>query len=209
MMTYQLYGDPRSGSCAVECALAEAGAACRVVEVDLAREQQLDPSYAALNPARKIPALALPGGQLVTESAAILIVVAEREAQAGLLPPPGTPERNDALRWLLYVSSEIYPQIEIADYPERFVPDPALAERVKEMARERLRARWAPIEHAATDHGTMLASGFSALDLYIATLSRWEIGDDWRSANLPRVEAIAHAVAARPLAGPVFRRHFG
>jgi len=207
--SYVVYGDKGSGSCAVECALAEAGAAFEVVPVRLEANEQSEDAYMALNPARKIPAVRFPDGSFMTESAAILIALAESEPGAGLLPTAGTAERRTALRWLAYLATEIYPQIEIRDYPERFVPVPEMADRVRDLTRERIRSRWAPVEHAAAGEGHMLASGFSVVDLYVATLSRWAIGADWRAANLLKVETIGHAVARRPRVGEVWARHFG
>ena len=44
----------------------------------------------------------------------------ERTPEAALLPTKGTPARAQALRWLLFPATEIYPIVEINDYPERF-----------------------------------------------------------------------------------------
>ena len=49
-MTYTLYGHRRSGSLAVEMALAEIGADYEVCDVDLEAEGQRDAGYAAFNP---------------------------------------------------------------------------------------------------------------------------------------------------------------
>ena len=61
-MTYILYGSRRSGSLAVELALAEIGADYQIQEVDLDEFAQRDDAYAAVNPQQKIPALITPTG---------------------------------------------------------------------------------------------------------------------------------------------------
>ncbi|HEY0283528.1 MAG TPA: glutathione S-transferase family protein, partial [Rhizomicrobium sp.] len=108
-MTYILYGDKGSGAFCVEAALAEAGAPYEFQTISLEKNEQKAPAFLALNPSGKIPALRLPSDEIVTETAALLVIVAERHAQAALLPPLGTPERAQALRWIAFMASEIYP----------------------------------------------------------------------------------------------------
>ena len=165
-------------------------------------------SYLTVNPVGKVPCLELPEGDGVTESAAILITLAERHPEASLLPSAATPERAQALRWLAYLVSEIYPLIEISDYPTRFAAEGAPAEALRERVRELLRTRWQPVEAAIAGRPWLLSAGFSVTDLHIATMSRWSLDKAWRERALPGVEAIAAAVAGRPAAGPVWRRHF-
>lgn len=207
-MPYTLYGEIGSGSCSVECALAEIGAEVRLVEIDLGAMAQRGESYLAVNPVGKVPCLELPEGDRVTESAAILITLAERHPEASLLPPVATSDRAEALRWLVYLVSEIYPLIEISDYPTRFAAEGAPAEALRDRVRELLRTRWQLVEAAITGRPWLLPAGFSVTDLHIATMSRWSLDKAWRGHALPRVEAIAAAIAERPAAGPVWRRHF-
>lgn len=133
-MAYILYGMKRSGSCAAECALAEAAAEYQTINVDLRSNAQLGAEYAAINPARKIPALRLPEGEIVTESAAILLTIADRHPIAGLLPPAGSDARGQCFRWMAFCASEIYPIVEIVDYPDRFSPAGEQAEGVRQRA---------------------------------------------------------------------------
>ncbi len=207
-MTYILYGDKRSGAFSVEAALAEAEAPYKFEIVLLEKNEQKSPAFLAINPSGKLPALRFPTGEVVTESAALLLTVAERHPEAGLLPPPGTLARADCYRWLAYMASEIYPMVEIVDYPERFAPQGEPAKALRGKARDRIRERFLVIESAIAGPW-LLASGFSAADIYAAMFSRWSMGKDWRDANLPRVCALADSLGERPKAGPVWKRHFG
>ncbi|MGH8222901.1 MAG: glutathione S-transferase family protein, partial [Woeseiaceae bacterium] len=108
-MTYVLYSDPGSGGATVELALAEIGADIELRGVPLERDAQRSADYAAVNPQRKLPTLVTPSGEVLTESAAILITLAERHPEARLLPPVPSPERAQALRWLLFIAAELYP----------------------------------------------------------------------------------------------------
>ena len=133
-MTYILYGHRRSGSLAVEMALAETGADYQVREVDLEAEAQRDAGYAAVNPQRKLPALVTTAGETLTESVAILLTLDLRHPEAGLLPQDDAAHAQ-ALRWLLFIATEIYPVVEINDYPDRFAPSLDTAPAQREIAR--------------------------------------------------------------------------
>src|ERR1700744_626534 len=99
-MSYKLYGDYGSGAFIAEAALAEAGAPYAFELVSLERNEQKAPEFLAINPSGKIPALRLPGGAIVTESAAILLPLADHFPPARLLPPQGGVARATAYRWL-------------------------------------------------------------------------------------------------------------
>ncbi len=205
-MTYILYGHRRSGSLTVEMALAETGADYKVREVDLEAEAQRDQSYASVNPQRKVPALVTPLGETLTESVAILLTLDQRHPEAALLPKDKM-ERAQALRWLLFVATEIYPIVEINDYPERFSPATASPDALRDVARSIWRERWCIVEGAILGNPYLLRSGFSLTDLYIAVVSRWAQQDQWRSEHLPKVEKLTEAVMARPATADVWRRH--
>ena len=208
-MSYILYGSPGSGSCIIELALAEIGAQVEVRDVSLSDNRQRDAAYAALNPQRKIPALVLPDGEVLTESVAILLTLDRLYPDAGLLPPPTSAEYARALRWLLFIATELYPIIEIWDYPERFTPEPVDdAEPVREIARRIWRERWSIVEEHISGDPYLLETGFCMSDLYIAVTSRWARQDDWRPTHIPKVERLAQAVAARTAFAPVWARNF-
>jgi GST-like protein len=205
-MTYILYGELGSGAGIVESALASLGVAYELRQVSLDAQQQRSEEYARLNPQRKLPTLITPDGETLTESAAILLVLDERHSTQGMFPPPGTRERAQALRWLLFLAAELYPLVEMNDYPERFAATASaeLRERVRQIWRE----RWLVIEAQIAGDPWLLKSGFCFTDVYLASLSRWAQQDAWRPSHIPRVERIAAAVASRPVLGPIWRRHF-
>ncbi|MDE2109870.1 MAG: glutathione S-transferase family protein [Alphaproteobacteria bacterium] len=206
-MSYVLYGDKRSGAFCVEAALAEAGASYEFHPISLDGNEQRSPSYLAINPSGKVPALKLPSGEIVTETAALLVAVAERYPDAGLLPPIATPARAQALRWIAFMASEIYPMVEIFDYPERFAPAGAEAEALRLKARDRVRERILLVERAMAEPW-LLPGGFSAADIYAAMFTRWSECRDWRDENLPKIMAMTAALAQRPALAPVWARHF-
>jgi GST-like protein len=206
-MTYRLYGDLGSGAFSAEAALAEAGAPYEFELVSLDKGEQKEPRFLSVNPSGKIPALRLPEGVIVTESSAILLTLADHFPQSGLLPPQAAPARASAYRWLAFMASEIYPFVEIADYPTRFVAEGPAADALKQVAIARIRERLLLIERVLAGP-FLLPGGFSLLDIYAAMFSRWSIGAKWREAHLPNLTRLARAVSQRPAISPVWKRHF-
>lgn len=207
-MAYTLYGDKCSGSCIIEAALAEIGVDFLLEDIDLGADEQRGSEYAKINPQRKLPSLTTPEGEVLTESVAILLTLMERHPDHELLPTdPG--ERAKALRWLVYVAAELYPIVEINDYPERFTPDTACTEGVRERAQEIWRERWLFVEGNVSGEPWLLNSGFCVTDIYIAVVSRWAQQGKWRPSHIPRIEALTAGVAIRSAIAPVWARHFG
>ena len=209
-MPYILYGDKGTGAFCVEAALAEAGAEYEFRIISLEKNEQREPAYLAINPSGKVPALKLPSGEIVTESSGLMLVVADRHPQANLLPPSGTPDRAQALRWITFMASEIYPMVEISDYPERFVPAGKEADALKKKVQERIRERLLVIEKNVAGPW-MLKSGFSLVDIYAVMFTRWRntVGKEWlASGNVDRINAIAMALKQRPKIAPIWPRHF-
>jgi GST-like protein len=204
---YTLYGCRRCGSMLVEAALEEIGAAYDLVDMKYNGPQHRSADYRRLNPIERVPSLVLPDGTVMTESAAIVIALADRHPKAGLLPPPSSSERATALRWLLYLSNNVYEAIGRQDYPERYVPDEAAAPGVRARAVEDLKRFWTILEKALGKGPYALGRRFSALDLYIANLSQWTV-KDWLYANCPKIAAVIRNTAKRPRIRRVWQHHF-
>lgn len=207
-MTWIIYGDKGSGAFAAEAALAEVGAHYEFREISLANNEQRGAEYLAINPSGKIPALKLPEGGLLTETLAMLLTIAERFPDAQLLPAWGSFARSEAYRWMAFMASEIYPMVEIEDYPARFAPEGAETEVLKAKARGRIRERLLILENAVAAPW-LLADGFSLADVYAAMFNRWSAAHGWRDEHVPKLCAIMRQIAERPRAGPVWQRHFG
>ena len=90
-MRYTLWGEPNSGSFMVEAALAEAKQPVELVDLDLTKDEHRAADYLEVSPLGKVPALRFPDGNVMTESAAILLALDEAHPDAGLMPPSGEP----------------------------------------------------------------------------------------------------------------------
>src|SRR5579871_6526694 len=100
---FLLHGEANSGAVAVEAALTLIGLPYRVVETTTG-----DPNGSPGTPFGQVPALRLPGGGMMTESAAILIWLADSRPAARLSPAWDAPDRPAFLRWMAFVSAQIY-----------------------------------------------------------------------------------------------------
>ncbi|MDP4823939.1 MAG: glutathione S-transferase N-terminal domain-containing protein, partial [Aestuariivirgaceae bacterium] len=91
---YTLYGRPATGSAAVEALLEELGLPYRLENVSKGPDGQPSPAFlATINPLGQVPALKLPDGTVITESAAIMIYLADLVPGANLAPLPTHPAR--------------------------------------------------------------------------------------------------------------------
>ena len=210
-VTYTIFGDKGTGAFSAEAALAEAGAPYEFHFVSLEKMEQKKPEFLAINPSGKVPALRLPEGEVITESAGILLTIADHFPNARLLPAQASVARAQAYRWLAFMASEVYPMVEISDYPERFVAQGEEAEALGTKARARIRERLLIVERMV-EGPWFLATGFSILDIYAAMFTRWRgsIGRDWlKEGHIPKLVALARALSQRPRIAPVWQRHFG
>jgi GST-like protein len=205
-----VYGDKGSGAFAAEAALAEAGAPHELRLVSLEKDEQRSPAFLALNPTGKMPALQLPSGEIITESLAIMLVIAERYPDATLLPPAGSDERARAYRWLSFMATEIYPMVEISDYAERFTGKGDQSSALRATVRARIRERVLTVEREVAGPW-FLAGGFSMVDIYAAMFSRWRgsLGAEWAGGGrIARLDAIAKGISERPRLAAVWKKHF-
>ena len=207
---FTVYGDKGSGAFSAEAALAEVGAPYDFHLISLEKNEQRKPEFLAINPSGKMPALKLPEGQILTESLAILLTIADHFPNAHLLPAQASAERGIAYRWLAFMAAEIYPMVEVSDYPERFAPEGAEADALHQKAKERIRERLLIVERFVAGPW-FLSSGFSILDIYASMFTRWRgsIGKEWLAErHLPKLEAISKEVSQRSTIAPVWARHF-
>lgn len=101
-MAITFFYSPQSSATRVHWTLEELGIPYEKVKLDLRAGDQRKPDFLAINPNGKVPALVLDGTP-VFESSAIQILLGERfGVEKGLWPAANTPERAQALSWLLW-----------------------------------------------------------------------------------------------------------
>lgn len=207
MARYRLIASQGCGSAIVEMALALAGAPHEVEVIPYLQPGPARDRLLALNPTGQVPTLLLPDGSVMTESAAMLLHLAERFPAAGLAPAPDSPVRPAFLRWLIYLVAEIYPTFTVADDPGRWaIPDTAAAPFKAAVVDYRL-GLWQTLETAA-GAPWFLGETFSALDLYPTVMSHWTPGKDLFDARFPKLAAICRQATRLPVVASVMARNF-
>lgn len=195
-----LFGAAGSGSVPAEAALALIGRPYRLVDAvtwDQDHPQSGDRVLAA-NPMRQVPALVLASGEVITESAAILIWLAEQHPEARLAPPPGDPLRAQFLRWMSFVSAAIYSLYWVKDDPSRLVPDPAGHAALEARVLDRVASCWRMMGEQVTPGRYILGEELSVLDLYVAGVSRFRPRRERFYTEAPNLEAVVKRVDAHP-----------
>jgi len=196
---YTLYGAPGSGATPVHAALTLIGAQCTAIDVSPWEGEHERNKLTAVNPLRQVPALVLPSGEVMTESAAILIWLGDRYPEAQLCPPPDDPLRARYLRWMVYVPASIYAMYWVRDEPSRLTPEAAAQATMLTRTAERIAECWRLMD-AQLQGGTpwLLGDRISMLDLYVAVVSRWTPGRARFYREAPRMAEVVRRVDAEP-----------
>ncbi len=167
---------PGTAAMAPHATLAEIGVPYELVRVERDEDGRPSDAYLALNPWGKIPTLE-DGDLVLTESAAICLYLAEKYPDARLAPPPGSGERAELYRWLLWLTNTVQAAQMRHFYPERYG-----GEGVKEAA------------------DAELAGHYDRIDAHLAG-REWLVGGERTVADFFLVHA--HPLGPVPRAGGV------
>jgi glutathione S-transferase len=201
---YTLYGRKGSGSFVVEAMLAETGQPCKFIDASPTADGKPHAGLLKLNPLGQVPTLVLPDKTVMTESAAMVIYLGDRHAKAGLAPARKSKQRAAYLRWLTFMSANIYPSDLRLYYAERYSIDPNAAAGIKAAAVSALEREWAILAKALGKGPWLLGRKFSAADIYAAMLSTWNPDLPAFYAKHPNVKALCDRVKARKKIGPIW-----
>jgi GST-like protein len=197
-----VYGNRGTGSVAVEAALTLAGVDYRVENVTEERLGSIP------NPLAQVPALQLPSGELITESLAILIWLADAHPVARLSPATASPLRPAFLRWMAFVSSAIYAHYWARDFPVRLVQDAGAQAEVKASLNARIAHGWGVMEAGLAPGRFLLGDEITVLDLYVTVVSRWTPRQALHERIAPRIGEVVRRVEADPRLSALWAERF-
>lgn len=208
MSRYTLHGRYGWGSVLTEAQLEWYGLPFDFVDTgDLFENAAARKRLARINPLAQVPALILPNGEVMTETAAITLHLADATGSHDLVPAPGDATRARFLRWLVFVVANIYPTFTYADVPERFVPGAKAAKGFRANVDDYQKQLWRMVAPEA-QAPWFLGGRFSALDIYLCAMTRWRPNRPWFEKNAPKLVAVADRCAELPKLEPVWRRNY-
>ncbi len=188
MEPLRLYWRPGTASMAPHAALAEIGVGYELVRVER-DAAQTDPGYLVLNPLGVVPTL-VAGELVLTESAAIMLYLADRYPDAHLAPG----ERAQFYRWLVFLTNTLQTAFLRFFYPERYGRDG-----VGEYASAELERLFDLVERELDGRAWLVGEQRSAADLYLFMLTRW--GRRLEPASWSRPNVRAHFLRTLALPG--------
>lgn len=194
---YKLYYSPSTASLCVHWMLIELGVPFETVEIDFDTEAQKAADYLKLNPNGQVPTLIVDGAP-VTESAAILMLLAERHPEAGFAPAPGSAERAAYLELMVYLANALLPAFRnwfyIADYA-----GPAHEADVLGHVRTRIETVWTRLDERLSDgRSFLLGEEMRAPDFLATMLTRWSRNMPRPATSWPNLGAYVDRMRGRP-----------
>jgi len=191
---YTLYYAPGAASMVVHLALLEIGAPYRLEPVDLGTAR--DPAYLELNPQGTVPALVV-DGRVLTESAALLMLLAERHPEARLAPPQGSAARDLWRQWIFHLSNTLAASFRFWFYPQD-LGTPEHPPQLRDALCRRIESVWDRAEAQVAAGGPyLIGQDFSGADLYLTMLMRWSRKMPKPATEWPALKALADRVRAR------------
>jgi glutathione S-transferase len=159
------YHNPMSRGRMIHWMLEEVGAPFQVKLLDFEAKDQKQPSYLAINPMGKIPAITHKGN-VVTECGAIISYLADAFPEKGLSPRFDDPARAPYFRWMFFAAGCM---------------EPAILDRMLNRANDKpgyigygtFDDTMSTVENELKQKPYLLGDRFSAVDLYVAAQLGW------------------------------------
>lgn len=195
---YTLYSMPTTRAGRVRWALEEIGAPYREVKLDRAAGEHKLPAFLAINPLGRVPTL-VDGDTAVSETAAILLHLADRHPDARLAPQCGTPARTRLMEWLFLTYNELEAPLTVAFQLTARVPEPERLPAVAPWCQARFAEAARVFESRLAGRSTLLDEGFGVGDITLAGILSWA-HDDGLLDPFPALAGYRRAMLDRPAA---------
>jgi glutathione S-transferase len=196
-MAMKLYGFAPTRSLRAQWGLRELGADFEFVPVNLRAGEHRRPEFLALNPAGKLPVL-VDGDNVISESAAIVLYLAEKFPEKGLLPAD-LKQRAQVYRWVLFAMTELeQPLWRIAKHTFLLPENKRLPQDVA-LAREDFAAMARVLERQLEGRKFIVGDRLTAADCVTAYLMDWA-NENRLLDGFPNLRAYFDRMYARPTA---------
>lgn len=191
----QLYEAPKTRSARCRWVLQELQVPFEAVPVRLSRGEHLRPEFLKLNPYGRVPVL-VDGDLVLSESVAICLYLADRFANRGLIPTPGTPVRARHDQWLLFCATELeQPLWQIRRHTVLYPPEQRLPAEVA-IAHGNFKQAARVLDDALQGEAYLCGDRFSVADIVVTYTLNWAAGYGLLD-QLPRLDAYVAQHKAR------------
>jgi glutathione S-transferase len=191
----QLYHFPSPNPQKVTFALKELGLDCELIPIDLAKGEQRQAAFLAVNPAGRVPVL-VDGDVRLTESQAILAYLGEK---SGRLWPQTPAQRADALQWLFFLAQHVMPAAaQVALRIRARVTGVAVDEAVVAQGEQAMKATLPVVEAHLAANDWMLGGAFSLVDCGYCPILNVIEKAGFSLAEFPRTGGYLERLRGRP-----------
>ena len=163
-----LYTNPNSRGRIIRWLLEECGADYEVVPVPYGENGTKSADFLAVNPMGKLPAVKY-GDAVITETAALVVFLAELFPEKNLIPAVGTAERGEFYRWLMFAMHAEYA------FMDKWHGIPETLERKRSIGYGSFDEVVATLTAFLRGKEYALGNHFTALDVYLSGLIAWGI----------------------------------
>ncbi|RTR29679.1 glutathione S-transferase family protein [Shewanella atlantica] len=191
----KLYGVPRSRSLRVSWTLEELGIDWQYHFINFAKGDSRSADFLAVNPCGKVPALT--DGELVlTESAAIVLHLAEKYGDRKLLPEAGSDLSAIHHRWVSFIICELEQPLWTMGKHKFALPENLRQSSILPVAKWEFDKAAGVAENWLPDSDYLLGGSLSAADILLAHTLLW--ATRFEQDIPPKLAAYRDRVTARP-----------
>lgn len=191
----RLYGFAGTRSQRALWGLKEVDADFEFVSVNLREGEHKRPEFLRINPAGKVPVL-IDGDQIIPESAAIVLYLAHKYPEKGLMPDD-LRERAQAYRWTLFAVTELeQPLWRITRHTLLYPPEKRSPADI-ELAREDFKTMAAILDRHLDGREFIVGNALSVADCVTAYLIDWA-NELHLIDTFPQLQTYLERLYARP-----------
>ena len=180
----------------------------KLIEIDLAREEQKSPEYLAINPNGKVPTLVHHNqgkDHIVYESGAILLYLLDQHPESGLAPSLHSPKRGMYYQTLFWMASTLQEAANRWAHPEFYIESNACSDTeeglalIVEKAKKELKRCWQMLDDSLAKQGPyLLGDKISGADFHLFMITYWSRRYGSRAQDFPHLKQHMKAMLKQP-----------
>jgi len=189
-----------TGTSSMSCVIAveELGVKCELIEVSWSKNQNVS-ELEQINPLGTVPTLVLDDGHTLTQNTAVLEYLAESVARnSSFLPPVGTFERLDVIRWLAFVAADFHKAFTVSFRAEDMASDAVSQGQIEQFAKGNIKSYLKHLEFSLTGKTFITGVQFTIADCYLTVILGWCEWLEIDLAEYPSVKKYLDRATQRP-----------